>query len=57
MFPLWGILRPQGHRLMDLLPFVALGWLGLGIIVAGVLRARRPTSFEALGKVFSSPKR
>ena len=56
MFPLWGILHPHAHRLMDLLPFVALGWLGLGAIVAGVLRARRPTSFEALGNVFTSPK-
>ena len=56
MFPLWGILHPQAHRLMDLLPFVALGWLGLGTIVAGVLRARRPASFEALGKVFTSRK-
>ena len=57
MFPLWGILHPHAHKLMDLLPFVALGWLGLGTIVAAVLRARRPTSFEALGRVFTSPKR
>jgi hypothetical protein len=26
---------------MDLLPFTALGWLGLGFIAVGVLRARR----------------
>jgi len=57
MFPLWGILHPHAHRLVDLLPFVALGWLCLGAIVAGILRARRPTSFEELGKVFTSPKR
>jgi hypothetical protein len=37
---------------MDLLPFTALGWLGLGFIAAGVLRARRPARFEALGRVF-----
>ena len=37
---------------MDLLLFTALGWLGLGFIAAGVLRARRPTRFEALGRVF-----
>ena len=54
MFPLWGILHPHAHRLMDLLPFAALGWLGLGAVVAGVLRARRPTSFDALGNVFTS---
>jgi hypothetical protein len=37
---------------MDLLPFTALGWLGLGFIAAGFLRARRPAHFEALGRVF-----
>jgi hypothetical protein len=37
---------------MDLLPFAALGWLGLGVIAAGTLRARRPASLEALGRVF-----
>jgi hypothetical protein len=36
----------------DLLPFASLGWLCLGIIAAGVRRARRPTSFETLGRVF-----
>jgi hypothetical protein len=30
------------RALMDLLPFTALGWLGLGFIAAGVLRAWRP---------------
>ncbi len=52
MFPLWGILHPRAHKLVDLLPFVALGWLCLGVIAAGVLRARRPATFEALGRVF-----
>lgn len=50
-FPLWGILHP--HRLTDLLPFLAIGWLGLGAIVVGVLRSRRPGRFAALGRVFS----
>jgi hypothetical protein len=36
---------------MDLLPFAALGWLCLGVIVASTLRARRPAGFEALGRV------
>ena len=31
LFPLWGILHPRGRALMDLLPFTALGWLGLGL--------------------------
>ena len=52
LFPLWGILHPRAHRLTDLLPFAALGWLGLGAVVAGVLRARRPARLEALGRVF-----
>ena len=37
---------------MDLLPFTALGWLGLGFIAADVLRARRPARLETLGRVF-----
>jgi hypothetical protein len=46
------ILHPGGRALMDLLPFTALGWLGLGFIAIGVLRARRPARLEALGRVF-----
>ena len=52
LFPLWGIVHPRSRTLADLLPFAALGWLGLGAIAAGVLRARRPASFETLGRVF-----
>jgi amino acid transporter len=52
LFPLWGILHPRGRTLMDLLPFAALGWLCLGVIVASTLRARRrPASFETLDRV------
>ena len=39
---------------MDLLPFTALGWLVLGIIAAGTLKARRPTTFMALGRVLAA---
>jgi amino acid transporter len=53
-FPLWGILHPQVHRLTDLLPFLAFGWLGLGAIAAGFLRARRPGGFAALDRVFAA---
>ena len=52
LFPLWGILRPPAYTLVNLLPFTALGWLCLGIIAAAVLRARRPASFETLGRIF-----
>jgi hypothetical protein len=54
LFPLWGILHLRGRTLMDLLPFAALGWLGLGVVAAAVLRTRRPASFEMLGKVYPS---
>jgi amino acid transporter len=57
LFPLWGILHPRAHGLMDLLPFVALGWLCLGAIAAGVLRIRRPGRFETLGRVFAPADR
>ena len=40
LFPLWGILHPHGGTLMDLLPFAALGWLCLGVIVASTVRTR-----------------
>ena len=52
LFPLWGILDPPAYTLVNLLPFTALGWLCLGVIAAAVLRARRPASFQTLGRVF-----
>ena len=52
LFPLWGILRPPAYTLVNLLPFAALGWLCLGVLAVGILRIRRPASFEALGRVF-----
>jgi amino acid transporter len=51
LFPLWGILHPRGRTLMDLLPFAALGWLCLGVIVASTLRSRRPAGLETLDRV------
>jgi amino acid transporter len=53
LFPLWGILHPRAYTLANLLPFAALGWLCLGGIAAGVLRAKRPARLEALGRVFT----
>jgi amino acid transporter len=52
LFPLWGILHPRAQQLTDLLHFTALGWLCVGVIVAVILQARRPSSFEMLGRVF-----
>jgi amino acid transporter len=53
LFPLWGILHPRAYTLVNLLPFAALGWLCLGVIAAGILRARGPAHLEALGRVFT----
>ena len=50
LFPLWGILRPPAYTLVNLLPFIALGWLALGAAAAAVLRARQPARFQALGR-------
>ena len=53
LFPLWGILHPRAYTLVNLLPFVALGWLCVGVIAAGFLRAKRPAGLEAVGRVFA----
>ncbi len=45
------ILRPPAYTLMNLLPFVALGWLLLGLVAAAVLRARRPARVTAADQV------
>jgi amino acid transporter len=50
LFPLWGILFPGAYTLMNLLPFIAFGWLLIGAGIAGLLRARRPAVFQALGR-------
>jgi amino acid transporter len=52
LFPLWGILHPRAHRLVDLLPLAALAWLCLGFLASGLLRARSPSHLETMGKVF-----
>ena len=52
LFPLWGILRPRTHRLVDLLPLASLAWLCLGLLAAGFLRARSPSRLGTMGKVF-----
>jgi hypothetical protein len=52
LFPLWGILHPRTHNLVARLPFAALAWLIVGVVVAGVLHARRPMGMATLGRVF-----
>jgi hypothetical protein len=50
LFPLWGIIFPGSYTLTNVLPFVALGWLCVGAIAAGILRTRRPVTFASLGR-------
>jgi hypothetical protein len=52
LFPLRGILRPPAYALTAVLPFMAPGWLGIGAIAAGLLRARRHATFDSLRRVF-----
>ena len=52
LFPLWEILFPSAYMLMNLPPFLAFGWLAIGVVAAIVLRARRPATFHALGRSF-----
>ena len=42
LFPLWGIIRPPACTLVNVLPFVALGWLCIGVLAAGIRRVRDP---------------
>jgi amino acid transporter len=51
LFPLWGILFPGPYTLVNLLPFIAFGWLAVGAVAAAVLRTRRPAIFGRLGRV------
>jgi amino acid transporter len=51
LFPLWGILFPGPYTLMNLLPFIAFGWLLAGAGAAAIVRIRRPTVFRRLGQV------
>jgi amino acid transporter len=52
LFPLWGILHPRTHMLVDFLPFAAFAWLALGAVTVGALKARSSTNLGAIGRVF-----
>ena len=46
LFPLWGILHPRAYTLVNLLPFVALGWLFLGVIAAASCGQKGPQALR-----------
>ena len=52
LFPLWGIIHPRAHMLVDFLPFAAFAWLGLGVLTVGALKARSSAGLGALGSAF-----
>ena len=50
LFPLWGIVFPGPHTLVNLLPLIAIGWLLAGVVAVAILQARRPAIFSRLGR-------
>jgi len=46
LFPLWGTIFPGPYTLMNVLPFIALGWLLVGAIVAAAVLRKRPEPAE-----------
>jgi len=53
VFPLWGVVHPRTHMLVDLLPFAAFGWLGIGAVVLWFLKVRSPTRADMIGRVLA----
>lgn len=53
---LWSNLHSIGGSIIwvDLIPWVCLGWLALGAILALVLRARSPERYENLGRMVNA---
>jgi amino acid transporter len=51
-FPLVGTFYPQPASPYDKLPFVSVGWLVVGAIVAYELKRRRPELLGRIGRVF-----
>jgi hypothetical protein len=50
---LWSNLHSIGGSIIwvDIIPWLCLGWLALGVVLALVLRARRPDQYETLGRM------
>jgi amino acid transporter len=50
--PLVGTFYPVPSSPYDILPYIAVGWLALGIVVAVVLKRTRPSLLQAIGRIF-----
>jgi amino acid transporter len=44
LFPLWGIFFPGTYTLMNVLPFIALGWLLIGVAATALIRRAIPVA-------------
>jgi len=53
---LWSNLHSIGGSIIwvDIIPWLCLGWLALGVVLALVLRARRPDQYETLGRMVNA---
>ena len=53
---LWSNLHAIGGSIVwvDIIPWLCLGWLVLGVVLALVLRQRNPAKYETLGRMVNS---
>jgi len=53
---LWSNLHSIGGSIIwvDIIPWLCLGWLALGVVLALVLRKRRPDKYETLGRMVNA---
>jgi amino acid transporter len=56
LYLLWKNLHAVGGSIIwvDIIPWVCLGWLALGVVLALVMRQRRPDKYETLGRMVNS---
>jgi amino acid transporter len=53
---LWSNLAKIGGSIVwvDIIPWLCLGWLALGVVLALVLRKRNPDKYETLGRMVNA---
>jgi amino acid transporter len=52
-YPLWSIVQPGQPAPFNLVPFICLGWVLLGVIVYLYLRSRAPEKLAAVGTILA----